>query len=101
MLANVAIDATGGSVPYVGVLFDAVWKTNRRSLELALDELVVDVEGEHGGGHREHDDTTADNGDDGPVIVEVERAAKLARRRLCVAHTTRENLFRFQSRSAR
>ncbi|RBI62270.1 DUF4112 domain-containing protein [halophilic archaeon] len=40
MLANVAIDVAGGSVPYVGELFDAVWKANVRNFELAMEELT-------------------------------------------------------------
>lgn len=36
-LANVAVDAVGGSVPYVGTVFGVVWKTNRRNLTLAAD----------------------------------------------------------------
>jgi hypothetical protein len=40
MLANISIDAAGGSVPIVGGLFDAVWKTNKRNLELALSDLA-------------------------------------------------------------
>lgn len=39
MVANVAIDAVGGSVPVLGDLFDAVWKANRRNVELAVREL--------------------------------------------------------------
>lgn len=34
MLANVAIDATGGSVPVLGTLFDAEFKANQRNVEL-------------------------------------------------------------------
>lgn len=40
MLANVTVDAVGGSVPYVGGVFDAVWKANKRNLELVLDDLT-------------------------------------------------------------
>jgi len=39
MLAHIAIDVTGGSVPVVGDLFDAVWKANTRNVSLALDDL--------------------------------------------------------------
>jgi hypothetical protein len=41
MLANVVIDVAGGSVPYAGTLFDAVWKANQWNLELALEELAA------------------------------------------------------------
>lgn len=34
MLLNVAVDALAGSVPILGDLFDAVFKANRRNLEL-------------------------------------------------------------------
>jgi hypothetical protein len=34
MLANVAIDTAGGSVPILGDLFDVAWKSNTRNLEL-------------------------------------------------------------------
>ncbi|MFC7226032.1 DUF4112 domain-containing protein [Salinirubellus salinus] len=77
MLANVVIDAVGGSIPYVGVLFDAVWKTNKRNLRLALEDLTEGVEHEttgvvEVGGHEEHTEATEDEGDDGPVVIEVE-----------------------------
>ncbi|KOX93756.1 hypothetical protein AMS69_07490 [Haloarcula rubripromontorii] len=34
LLANIAVDATVGSVPVVGDLFDAYWKANVRNAEL-------------------------------------------------------------------
>jgi hypothetical protein len=40
MVANVAIDVGGGSIPFVGDLFDAVWTANTRNLALALDHPV-------------------------------------------------------------
>jgi len=42
MLANVAIDVAGGSVPVIGDLFDAAWKANTRNVGLALDGLTGD-----------------------------------------------------------
>jgi hypothetical protein len=42
MLANVAIDTAGGLLPVVGDAFDVVWKANRRNVELALRDLVVE-----------------------------------------------------------
>ena len=39
MLANVAVDVAGGSLPFVGTLFDAVWKANKRNVDLLLSEL--------------------------------------------------------------
>ena len=39
MLLNVSIDVGGGSIPVLGTLFDAAWKSNKRNLELLLDEL--------------------------------------------------------------
>jgi len=60
MIANVTIDFVGGSVPYVGPVFDAFWKSNKRNLELALNDLAV-PEGE-----------AEDAGDaDEPVEIEV------------------------------
>lgn len=43
MLANLGIDLLGGSLPVVGVVFDAVWKANKRNLALALERLAVDA----------------------------------------------------------
>lgn len=40
MIANISIDAVGGSVPYAGTLFDAFWKANVRNVEGALAELA-------------------------------------------------------------
>lgn len=34
MAANVILDATAGTVPLLGDLFDFVWKSNRRNLDL-------------------------------------------------------------------
>ncbi len=34
MMANVGLDLTVGSMPVLGTLFDAVWKPNRRNVEL-------------------------------------------------------------------
>lgn len=42
MLANIAVDAIIGSIPVIGVLFDAVWKANKRNLAL----LEAHVDGE-------------------------------------------------------
>ncbi|WP_227132564.1 DUF4112 domain-containing protein [Halorubellus salinus] len=40
MLANVTIDVAGGAIPYVGTVVDVVFKSNRRNLALALDDLA-------------------------------------------------------------
>ncbi len=40
MVANVGVDAVIGSVPVLGVAFDAVWKANKWNLKLALRELA-------------------------------------------------------------
>lgn len=45
MLANIMVDVAGGSLPYVGPVFDAVWKTNKRNLELLLAELESEQTG--------------------------------------------------------
>ncbi len=42
MIANVAVDAVAGALPVVGDLFDAVWKSNRRNLQLVLADLTDD-----------------------------------------------------------
>lgn len=41
MLANVGIDIAAGSIPVAGDLFDAVWKANKRNVELALKDLAT------------------------------------------------------------
>jgi hypothetical protein len=50
MLANITIDVAGGSIPYVGPVFDAIWKANKRNAALALEDLadVVETEGSDG-----------------------------------------------------
>ena len=40
MLANIAVDTVGGSVPVIGVLFDALWKSNKWNVKLAIEELA-------------------------------------------------------------
>jgi hypothetical protein len=45
MLGNVTLDAAGGLIPYVGTAFDAVFRANKRNLELVLADLA-----ESGGG---------------------------------------------------
>lgn len=42
MIANVSIDVIGGSLPIVGGIIDAVWKANKRNIELVLDDLAMD-----------------------------------------------------------
>lgn len=44
MLANIGVDAFGGSIPIVGDLFDAYFKANWRNLEIALDHFGMSVE---------------------------------------------------------
>lgn len=43
MIANITIDVVGGSIPYVGTLFDSFWKANKRNVEHALEELAEPV----------------------------------------------------------
>lgn len=43
MLANVTLDAAVGSIPVVGSVFDAVWKANKRNLELAIEDLLAEA----------------------------------------------------------
>jgi hypothetical protein len=72
MLANVAVDAGGGAIPYVGVLFDAFFKSNKRNLELALRELGYDPEhGEGASGKADADEGRADSESEA-VTIEVE-----------------------------
>jgi hypothetical protein len=40
MLANVTLDVAVGTVPVVGDLLDAIWKANRRNVDLALEDLA-------------------------------------------------------------
>jgi hypothetical protein len=65
MIANVSIDVVGGTIPYVGTVFDAVWKTNKRNLELVLEDLTDD---DSDGGH---DDESSES-ESGGVKIEVE-----------------------------
>jgi len=44
MLANVGVDAVIGSVPVLGVIFDAFWKANTWNLKLALEDLAAEHE---------------------------------------------------------
>ena len=76
MLANVAIDTAGGAIPYVGVLFDAFFKSNKRNLELALEELGYDpehAEGASEGADAEEGDHVAETES---VTIEVEAPAR-------------------------
>ena len=60
MLANITIDAAVGAIPVVGSIFDAVWKQNKRNLELAIEDLVAQAD-------------QSDNEDDSEaVVIEVE-----------------------------
>ena len=49
MGANVAIDYVLGSVPLVGDLFDAAWKSNQMNLELLRERATVSAEDARGG----------------------------------------------------
>jgi hypothetical protein len=40
MLVNVAVDTLGGVIPVAGGIFDAVWKANKKNVELALQDLA-------------------------------------------------------------
>jgi hypothetical protein len=41
MVANIAVDTVGGSVPVIGDLFDVYFKSNRRNLQILLDHFQV------------------------------------------------------------
>lgn len=49
MLANIAVDTVGGSVPILGVVFDAFWKSNKWNVKLAIEELADSSEGSGSG----------------------------------------------------
>jgi hypothetical protein len=40
MLANITVDFAGGSIPYVGVVFDAFFHANERNIRLALSDIA-------------------------------------------------------------
>ncbi|AGB30784.1 hypothetical protein C488_03540 [Natrinema pellirubrum DSM 15624] len=42
MIANVGVDTVVGSIPLLGVAFDAVWKANKWNLKLALQDLAAE-----------------------------------------------------------
>ncbi|MFD1564995.1 DUF4112 domain-containing protein [Haloarchaeobius amylolyticus] len=42
MLANVGVDTVIGSIPVLGVVFDAFWKANTWNLKLALEDLAAE-----------------------------------------------------------
>jgi hypothetical protein len=65
MLVNIAIDVGGGAIPFVGTVFDALWKTNVRNVELLLDELS----GESQPG------SVTDPDEPEPVLIEVDEPA--------------------------
>lgn len=65
MLANITIDVAGGSVPYVGDVFDALWKANKRNVELALHDLAEAVDPDATAG-----DDDPEEGVDIPVVAE-------------------------------
>jgi len=55
MLANISLDFVGGSVPYVGTVFDALWKANKRNVELALEDLAEAFDTEEPSGNESVD----------------------------------------------
>ncbi|WP_222917576.1 DUF4112 domain-containing protein [Natrinema sp. SYSU A 869] len=40
MLANIGVDTVIGSIPVLGVVFDAFWKANKWNLKLAIEDLA-------------------------------------------------------------
>jgi hypothetical protein len=70
MLATVAVDTVGGAVPYVGGVFDAVWKANKRNVRLALVEILGGVDSPDPVARDHSADGTGT--DDGPVVIDVE-----------------------------
>ncbi|RXK48546.1 DUF4112 domain-containing protein [Halorientalis pallida] len=65
MLANIAIDVGGGAIPFVGTVFDALWKSNVRNVELLLDEL----------GGTDQPDSVTESTEPEPVMIEVDEPA--------------------------
>jgi len=49
MIANVAIDTVVGSVPVIGDLFDASWKSNQRNVALLERHVGVEPKAPRGG----------------------------------------------------
>jgi hypothetical protein len=41
MVANIAVDTVGGSVPVIGDIFDIYFKSNRRNFRILLDHFQV------------------------------------------------------------
>lgn len=64
MIANVSLDFVGGNIPYVGIVFDAVWKANKRNLELVLEDLTTQDD--------DSGDDPGDQPDDEPESIEIE-----------------------------
>lgn len=62
MLGNVAIDVGGGALPFVGTVFDAIWKTNKRNVELLVEELAGS----------DQPDSVTETTDPEPVTIEVD-----------------------------
>lgn len=44
MIANIAVDVVGGTIPVAGDLFDAVWKANKRNFKLVLNDLTTEYD---------------------------------------------------------
>ncbi|WP_299264128.1 DUF4112 domain-containing protein [Halorientalis sp.] len=62
MLVNVAIDTGGGAVPFVGTVFSAIWKSNKRNVELLVEELAGS----------DQPDSVTETTDPEPVTIEVD-----------------------------
>lgn len=58
MLGRIAVDAVGGSIPVVGSVFDAVYKTNKWNVEAAIGDLFPTQ-------------TDRDDGDEHPEAVDI------------------------------
>jgi hypothetical protein len=66
MIANISLDVIGGTVPFVGTVFDAVWKANKRNLELVFEDLTDD---DSNSGHADDESSESESGG---VEIEVE-----------------------------
>ncbi|ERH09313.1 MAG: hypothetical protein J07HX64_01066 [halophilic archaeon J07HX64] len=51
MLGNITLDTVGGSVPYIGTVFDSFWKANKRNVNRALEDLAEEPTEDSDSGH--------------------------------------------------
>ena len=76
MLANVTVDVATGSIPVVGPLFDAFWKTNAWNVDLVEEFLAEEHRRDRerrafGPGPSGRERRSSSDEDDGPIRIEV------------------------------